>query len=111
MFGEYDFPRGSFTTVIFQQMSGKPTKLKRQFAIVLGEVYPVRLCLHILPDVLWHDDSRLLVGPSRQCLGAFGFYSNVFRQAGFRSFSLAVSLSDASDLSDKSDKDLGIIRS
>ena len=31
--------------------------------IIIGEMYPVRLCLHILPDVLLHDDSRLLVGP------------------------------------------------
>ena len=25
--------------------------------IIIGEMYPVRLCTHILPDVLWHDDS------------------------------------------------------
>ena len=36
-------------------------------------MYPVRLCLHILPDVLWHDDSRLLVGPSRLVFGNVRF--------------------------------------
>ena len=29
-------------------------QVKFLFATALGEMYPVRLCLHILPDVLWH---------------------------------------------------------
>ena len=48
-------------------------------------MYPVGLCLHIMPDVLWHDYCRFLAEPSRLCLGAFGFYLNVTKQAGFRS--------------------------
>ena len=48
-------------------------------------MYPVGLCLHILQDVLWHDYCRFLTEPSRLCLGAFGFYLNVTKQAGFRS--------------------------
>ena len=47
-------------------------------------MYPVGLCLHILPDVLLHDYCRFLAEPSRQCLGAFGFYLNVSKLAGFR---------------------------
>ena len=48
-------------------------------------MYPVGLCLHILPDVLWRDYCGFLAEPSRLCLGAFGFYLNVTKQAGFRS--------------------------
>ena len=48
-------------------------------------MYPVGLCLRILPDVLRHDYCRFLAEPSRLCLGAFGFYLNVTKQAGFRS--------------------------
>ena len=33
------------------------------FAIALGEMYPVGLCLHILPDVLLHGYSRFLAEP------------------------------------------------
>ena len=47
-------------------------------------MYPVGLCLHILPDVLWRDYCGFLAEPSRQCLGAFGFYLNVSKLAGFR---------------------------
>ena len=47
-------------------------------------MYPVGMCLHILPDVLLHDYCRFLAEPSRQCLGAFGFYLNVSKLAGFR---------------------------
>ena len=36
-------------------------------------MYPVRLCLHILPDVLWHDGSRLLVGPWILVFGSVRF--------------------------------------
>ena len=48
-------------------------------------MYPVGLCLHILPDVLWYDYCRFLAEPSRLCLGAFGFYLNITKLAGFRS--------------------------
>ena len=57
------YRRGSFTTVIFQQMLGNRPSKAYLPPIIIDEMYPVRLCLHILPDVLWHDDSRLLVGP------------------------------------------------
>ena len=51
------------TTVIFQQMLGnRPSKVYLP-TIILGEMYPVGLCLHILPDVPVYDDSGLLVGP------------------------------------------------
>ena len=36
-------------------------------------MYPVRLCLHILPDVLWHDGSRLLAGPWILVFGSVRF--------------------------------------
>ena len=52
------------TTVIFQQIRWKPAKFKKSFAIILGEMYPVRLCLYILPGAFRHDDSGLLAGPS-----------------------------------------------
>ena len=45
-------------------------------------MYPVRSCLHILPDVLRYDRSRFLAEPSRSCLGAFGVFPvfpNVFQ--------------------------------
>ena len=61
------------TTVIFQQIVLKTDQVKKSFAIILGEMYPVGLCLHILPDVFWHDDSRLLVGPSRLVFGDVRF--------------------------------------
>ena len=46
-------------------------------------MYPVGLCLHILPDVFVHDYCRFLAGPSRQCLETFGFSLNASKQAGF----------------------------
>ena len=73
------------TTVIFQQIAHKPTKFKKEFAAYIGEMYPVRLCLHVLPDASLHVCRWFLVGPVSECLGAFGFYLNVTKQAGFRS--------------------------
>ena len=60
-------------TVIFQQIAHKPTKFKEEFAAYVGEMYPVRLCLHVLPDASLHVCRRFLVGPVSECLGAFGF--------------------------------------
>ena len=77
--------RGYLTTVIFQQIAHKPTKFKKEFAAYIGEMYPVRLCLHVLPDASLHVCRWFLVGPVSECLGAFGFYLNVTKQAGFRS--------------------------
>ena len=62
------------TTVIFQQIAHKPTKFKKEFAAYIGEMYPVRLCLHVLPDASLHVCRWFLVGPVSECLGAFGFY-------------------------------------
>ena len=45
----------------------------------------MRLCLHVLPDASLHVCRRFLVGPVSECLGAFGFYLNVTKHAGFRS--------------------------
>jgi len=42
------------TTVIFQQVTSRNPPIFYDFAITLGEMYPVGLCTHILPDVLWH---------------------------------------------------------
>ena len=47
-------------------------------------MYPVGLCLHILPDVFVHSYSGFLVGPLEQCLETFGFSLNVSKSAGFR---------------------------
>ena len=50
-------------------------------------MYPVGLCLHILPDVLWRDYCGFLAEPSRLCLGAFGFFIlNLPKQAEFHHF-------------------------
>ena len=46
---------GSFKTVMFQQIVLKTDQVKKSFATVPGEMYPVRLCLHILPDAFLHD--------------------------------------------------------
>ena len=67
------------TTVIFQQIAHKPTKFKKVFAAYAVEVYPVRLCLHILPDASMHVCSRFLVGPVSECLEAFGFSTESFQ--------------------------------
>ena len=48
-------------------------------------MYPVGLCQHILLDASLHVCRWFLVGPVSECLGAFGFYLNVTKQAGFRS--------------------------
>lgn len=32
------------------------------FVVIVDEMYPVRLCFHILPGVSLHDDNGLLVG-------------------------------------------------
>ena len=32
----------------------KTDQVKMIICSILGEMYPVGLCLHILPDVLWH---------------------------------------------------------
>ena len=50
--------QGSFKTVIFQQIVLKTDQVKKLFAIVDGEVYPVRLWFHILPDVLRRKGSK-----------------------------------------------------
>ena len=42
---------------------------KECFAPIAGEICPVRLCTHILPDVLLHDGSGFLVGPRSVMLG------------------------------------------
>ena len=39
---------------IFQQMRVKPAKLKKVFAAAAGEMYPVSLCVHDLPDAFGH---------------------------------------------------------
>ena len=73
------------TTVIFQQMLGnRPSKVYLP-TIILGEMYPVGLCLHILPDVPVYDDSGLLVGPPSSAWERSVFILNVTKQAGFRS--------------------------
>ena len=50
-------------SVYFSKCVYKPAKLKVSFASILGEMYPVRLCPHILPGASWHDRSRFLAGP------------------------------------------------
>ena len=77
--------RAILTTVIFQQIAHKPTKFNKEFAAYIGEMYPVRLCLHVLPDASLHVCRWFLAGPVSACLGAFGFCLNVTKQAGFRS--------------------------
>ena len=59
---------------IFQQIAHEPTKFKIEFAAYIGEMYPVRLCLHVLPDASLHVCRRFLVGPVSECLEAFGFF-------------------------------------
>ena len=66
-------------TVIFQQMRVKPTKLKNVFATTVGEMYPVRLCLHILPDVLWHGGSGSWSDLSLGVWEVSGFFLFKFR--------------------------------
>ena len=39
---------------IFQQMRVKPTKFEDVFATTSGEMYPVSLCIHDLPDAFWY---------------------------------------------------------
>ena len=41
----------------------------------------MRLCLHILPDVLWHDRSRFLVGPRSVVLAGVRFFYAPILQA------------------------------
>ena len=64
-------------------------QVSEEFAAYIGEMYPVRLCLNILPGASLHVCRGFLVGPVSECLGAFGFFvlksSNVSRPAGFRS--------------------------
>ena len=55
------------------------------FALIAGEMYPVGLCLHILPDVSLCDKSRFLVGPRSVMLGSIRFLFERTKQAGFRS--------------------------
>ena len=42
------------------------------FALIVGEMYPVGLCLHILPDVLWYDVAGSWSG-LRSVLGSVRF--------------------------------------
>ena len=57
-------------SVYFSKCVYKPAKLKVSFASILGEMYPVRLCIHILPGVSWHDRSRFLAGPIDTVFGS-----------------------------------------
>ena len=52
------------------------------FALIVGEMYPVGLCLHILPDVSLCDKSRFLVGPRSVMLGSVRFLFERY-QAGW----------------------------
>jgi hypothetical protein len=49
-----------------------------EFAAYSGEMYPVGLCLHILPGASLHVCSGFLVGPVSECLGAFRFFFSLF---------------------------------
>ena len=75
---------------LFGKAHHKPTKFKKEFATYIGKMYPVRLCLHILPDASLHVCRWFLVGPVNECLGALSFYLNVTKQAGFRSRSCGI---------------------
>jgi len=55
----------------------KSAKLKKSFAAASGEMYPVRLCLHILPDAFLCGSSRFLAEPRNMYREAFGFFLNV----------------------------------
>ena len=70
---------GCLKTVIFQQFAHKPTTFQKKLLPTLGEMYPVRSCLHILPDASLHVGSRFLVGPVSECLGAFGSFFSIPR--------------------------------
>ena len=70
------------TTVIFQQIAHKPTKFKKEFAAYIGEMYPVRLCLHVLPDASLHVCRWFLVGPVSECFGSVRFLFERY-QAGW----------------------------
>ena len=48
-------------------------------------MYPVRLCLQILPDASLYVCRWFLVGSVIECLVVLGFYLNVTKQAGFHS--------------------------
>ena len=63
---------------------------KECFALIVGGMYPVRLCLHILPDVSLCDKSRFLVGPRSVILGDVRFLLNVAKRAGFCSESCGI---------------------
>lgn len=63
------------------------TKFKKEFAAYAGEMSPVRLRLHVLPDAS-HVWRWFLVEPVSECLGAFGFSLNITKQVGFRSLFL-----------------------
>lgn len=70
-------------------MRVKPTKFMSVFATTVGGIYPVRLCLHILPDAFWH----VVAGSwsvSLAMLGCVRFFLNVFKHAGFRSESCGI---------------------
>ena len=64
-------------------------QVKILFATALGEMYPVRLCLYILPDVLLHGGSGSWSDLSLGVWEVSGFFLFKFRilsnPAGFRS--------------------------
>ena len=60
-------------TVIFQQIRMETDQVKMIFATTLDEMYPVGLCLHILPDVLLH-----VVAGSWSGLHAYAWERSVF---------------------------------
>lgn len=72
-------------TVIFQQIRMETDQVKMIFATALGEMYPVRLCLHILPGVLWHVVAGSWSGLHAYAWERSVFFMNVTKRAGFRS--------------------------
>ena len=48
------FSSGSFDNRYISANVPKTDQVKNIFALILGEMYPVRLCLHILPDASLH---------------------------------------------------------
>ena len=58
-----DLPHGLIYNRYISANIPETDQVKSLFAIHLGEMYPVGLCLHILPGASLHVYSRLLVGP------------------------------------------------
>ena len=78
-------------TVIFQQIHSETDQVKKLFAMALDEMYPVGLCLHILPGASLYHRKWVLGRTSEHVLGSVRFFIELPNTLNFASINCGIS--------------------